>query len=112
MGSILLFHNEKGISLIQTIIAFSVVVLLVMTLVPSIILIKREQAVLQTRLVAAHQIHDVLVEELALATKEQRTKQTDLITYTINYYEDQVKVCGQWKNPKQIEEIRCYYGKK
>jgi len=112
VGFILSFHKEKGFSSIQTLISFSVVVLLVMTIVPSIILIKREQAVLQTRLFAAHQIHNGLVEELALDTMDPRTMETDLITYTIDYQGNQVEVCGQWINPKQVEEKRCYYGKK
>lgn len=98
--------------MIQTLIAFTIIMMLVMTITPSIVIIKKEQNVLNQRLKNSHYLHDILIEELNKNTSQiKNDKDTDL-NYTIKYQDELIKVCGTWVNIKEKQENRCYYGKK
>lgn len=109
---ILFLHNEKGYSLIQTIISFTIVVLLVTTIVPSIIHIKIEQSVLKQQLSSSYKLHDLLVKEINSKSTINKTGKINAINYKIVYRDKVIEICGNWINVKDKEENRCYYGKK
>lgn len=83
-----------------------------MTIVPSVVLIKKEQNILKQRLKNAHHLHDILIEELNVENTKNKTGNNNNFQYKIIYQEELVKVCGTWTNIKEIQENRCYYGKK
>lgn len=112
MVFILFLHNEKGYSLIQTIISFTIVVLLVTTIVPSIIQIKKEQDVLKQQLSSSYKLHDLLIKEINSKSTINKTGTIHSINYKVVYHDKVIEVCGNWINIKDIEENRCYYGKK
>lgn len=83
-----------------------------MTIVPSIVLIKKEQNVLEQRLKNAHQLHDLLIEELNEVSTKNKVGENNNLDYEIVYKQDYIEVCGTWTNLKKVQEDRCYYGKK
>lgn len=98
--------------MIQTLIAFTIVILLVMTITPSIVIIKKEQNILKQRLKNSHHLHDILIEELNEKRSKNKAKKNINFGYTILYQDNLIKVCGTWINIKEVQENRCYYGKK
>lgn len=104
--------GEEGISLIQTLIAFTTVILLVTTIVPSIITVKKHQVVIKQRLTASNKLHDLLIKEISTNGSVNRTSETESLQYKIVYNQDLIEICGTWKNIKNERENRCYYGKK
>lgn len=111
-GFILYLFNEKGFSLVQTLISFTIVILLVTTIVPSIVHIKKEQNILKQRLSSAHHLHDILIEEINSKNTDDKVGNSQSIKYKIVYQDSLVEVCGSWTNIKTVQENRCYYGKK
>lgn len=98
--------------MIQTLIAFTIVILLVMTIMPSIVVIKKEQDILKQRLKNSYHLHDILIEELNEKTSKNKVKKNINLEYRIVYQDELIKVCGTWTNIKEKQENRCYYGKK
>ena len=103
---------EKGVSLIQTLIAFTIVILLVTSIIPSIIIVKKHQDVLKQRLTAANKLHDILIKEISTNDSVNQTGENDLFQFKIFYKKELIEVCGTWTNIKNERENRCYYGKK
>lgn len=83
-----------------------------MSITPGVILIKKEQDVLKQRLKNAHNLHDILIEELNETNTENKTGNNNNLQYKIVYKESLIRVCGTWTNIKEVQENRCYYGKK
>jgi len=98
--------------MIQTLIAFTIIIMLVMTITPSVVIIKKEQNVLKQRFKNMHHLHDILIKELNEEVSENKINKDLNLKYTINYQDELVQVCGNWINIKKIRENRCYYGKK
>lgn len=98
--------------MIQTLIAFTIVIILVMTITPSIVIIKKEQNVLNQRLKNSYYLHDILIEELNKNTSKSKNDNYTNLNYTIRYQDELIKVCGTWINIKEKQENRCYYGKR
>lgn len=98
--------------MIQTLIAFTIVMILVMTITPNIVIIKKEQNVLNQRLKNSYYLHDILIEELNKNISKSKNDNYTNLNYTIKYQEELIKVCGTWINIKEKQENRCYYGKK
>src|SRR5699024_6722996 len=109
---ILYLLNNKGTSMIQTLIAFTIIIMLVMTITPSVVIIKKEQNVLKQRFKNMHLLHDILIKELNEEVSDNKISKDLNLKYTINYQDELVQVCGNWINIKNIRENRCYYGKK
>lgn len=98
--------------MIQTLIAFTIIIMLVMTITPSVVIIKKEQNVLKQRFKNMHLLHDILIKELNEEVSDNKISKDLNLKYTINYQDELVQVCGNWINIKNIRENRCYYGKK
>src|SRR5699024_6478749 len=109
---ILYLLNNKGTSMIQTLIAFTIIIMLVMTITPSVVIIKKEQNVLKQRFKNMHLLHDILIKELNEEVSDNKISKDLNLKYTINYQDEMVQVCGNWSNIKNIREYMCYYGKK
>lgn len=104
--------KEKGVSLIQTLIAFTIVILLVTSIVPSIITVKKHQAIIKQKLTAAYKLHDILIEEINSHDSVNQTGENNLFQFKIVYKKELIEVCGTWTNINNERENRCYYGKK
>src|SRR5699024_9788175 len=112
--------------MIQTLIAFTIIIMLIVTIAPSVVIIKNEQNTLTTTIKAImtrthsvviikkeqnvlkqrfknmHRLHDILIKELNEEVSNNKINKDLNLEYTINYQDELVKVCGSWINIKKI----------
>src|SRR5690625_2701293 len=98
--------------MIQTLIAFTIIIMLIMTITSSVVIIKKEQNVFKQRFKNMHRLHDILVKELNEEVSNSKINRDLNLEYMINYQDELVKVCGSWINMRQIRATRCFYGEK
>ena len=111
----LMLSNNKGFTLIEVLIAFSIIVLLVTTFLPIGLLIKKESIVLSERRKVSSMLHDELQHYLF----------EDAIESSVSYFKkninrqvefrfireaELIKGCAIWESIKEKEERFCLYG--
>src|SRR5699024_105251 len=109
---ILYLLNNKGTSMIQTLIAFTIIIMLVMTITPSVVIIKKEQNVLKQRFKNMHLLHDILIKELNEEVSDNKISKDLNLKYTINHQEELGQDYGDGININNGQEFTCYYRKK
>lgn len=107
--------NSKGFTLIEVLIASSLLLLMVSTFVPIFSLLNNERSVLSDRRTISSQLHDELQhylwdESAATPARFIDTIQHKEVTFRFNTENDFVKGCANWKNVKQSDEVICLYG--
>lgn len=104
----------NGFTLIEVLIAASIIFLLISTILPISFLIEQERTVLSERRVLTAKLHDELQPFLwsNLEIPSSYSKRFDLIDVTLNFtYEEQyIKGCADWENARKKSERICLYG--
>ncbi|HEX6594440.1 MAG TPA: prepilin-type N-terminal cleavage/methylation domain-containing protein [Bacillota bacterium] len=108
--------SNKGFTLIEVLIASTVVFVIITTIVPIVMLIEYERNVLRTRLTYTHLLHDELqpyLWETDQKLPHTYTKKIQLNEVTFHFSKNNhlVKGCVQWQNVKQTNEKMCLYGR-
>lgn len=105
--------SYNGFTLIEVLIAKSVLITLLATFIPIFTIISFEQNVLHTRLLVTSSLHD------ELQFFEKKNNNTDLYTKAINQHTitftftknvDYSKGCAKWINVQKRHEETCLYG--
>lgn len=112
-GAILSKYN--GFTLIEVLIASSILMMMITTFVPIFSLLKNEQTVLSDRRTIAFRLHDELQYYLwdktaTMPASFMETIQFRSVAFEFTKNDDLVKGCAKWKNVKKIGEVTCLYG--
>ncbi len=105
---------ERGFSLLEVLVSFSIWLLLLTTLIPSFVLVKQERA----NILFVNTANQLIFEELmaiknGLRVKENKAISSNGIHYTLEWSsEDETKVCVRWEDKRKRPEERCGYTNK
>lgn len=109
----MLKENNKGFSLIEVLVANSILLVLLVTFIPIYTTITYEQAVLKNRLMITSALHDELQPIIwQVADMENYSKRINKQSVAFSFMlEDQyIKGCANWLNKQDREEEVCLYG--
>ncbi|MGM8365123.1 prepilin-type N-terminal cleavage/methylation domain-containing protein [Virgibacillus sp. W0181] len=108
--------SSKGFTLTETLVATSIIFIMIGTILPIATLLHSEQDILADRRSIASHLHD----ELQSVIHDKHSPLPDMYTEKINNKnirfqfkqneENFIKGCATWQNGKQIEEEICLYG--
>lgn len=101
--------NNKGFTLFEVLISFSLFMTIIMTVVPLIILVETERKVLSERRMYASLLHDELQYMLS-SSRQASSIVHDDVTMTFTRENDFLKGCVTWENKKQQNDEICLYG--
>lgn len=108
--------SNKGFTLIEVLIASSIIVMMVTTLVPIASLLLHEREVLSDRRIITSRLHDELQPFIwkehkapppSLYTKSIRSTR---VKFHFSYEKEFIKGCVEWENVKKRKEKLCLYG--
>lgn len=107
--------NNKGFSLIETIASFSILMMIMLTLIPIVYQLKAEEAALSIRRDIPSVLHDELQKYLwennfSLPIEKNKTLDGTLITFRYKMEGELLEGCASWNNAKQKNETFCLYG--
>ena len=105
--------SNKGFTLIEVLVAMSIIMMLVATIVPIDLLLKQEKKILQDRRIISFYLHDELQEVVLGKAKlkhEQVMVRNSPVSIEFKAEAEWVKGCARWTNAKQKEESVCLYG--
>lgn len=104
----------NGFSFIESLVAFSVVVVLVFTTLPIISLLRQEETILSDRRYISNRLHDELQTFLwrsgSLPSPTAETIRSNRVTFTFTKENGYIKGCSEWNNIKDRAEKVCLYG--
>lgn len=110
-----MLQNNKGFSLIETLVALSILVTVISTFIPikSIIMVERD--VLHQKQQVINSLHEELQTILVHSDTipiASYTIHVDKTPVTIRFTEEKslLKGCAEWKNAKNKQEQSCLYG--
>lgn len=108
--------KNNGFSFIEVLVAFSIVMMLVLTILPMISLIRQEEAILSDRRYISNRLHDDLQSVIwntdpVPSTYSEIIRSND-VRFTFTKEQQFIKGCGYWKNIKKRAEKVCLYGVK
>ena len=106
-------YQNKGFTLIEVLVAKSIIITLLLTFIPIYSTITYEQHILKTRLLATSTLHD----ELMLYGTDEESEKTftkninnESVTIVFINQSKYTKGCATWTNIKEREEEICLYG--
>ncbi|MGM8213492.1 prepilin-type N-terminal cleavage/methylation domain-containing protein [Virgibacillus sp. W0430] len=108
--------NNKGFTLSEVLIAFSLILIVIATVIPISSLLKSEQKILKDRRAIVFLLHDELQPYLWNSTTDLpityiKTINNNKIHVHFNHVsENTIKGCAVWENAKQKEERFCVHG--
>lgn len=106
--------NNKGFTILEAIVASSIILMLITTILPISSLLERERAVLSERRELGSILHDrlqpVLWNDLDLPFGYAETIHAVDVTFHFTYDGEYVKGCGTWENARGKSETICLYG--
>ncbi|WP_164216103.1 hypothetical protein [Virgibacillus sp. YIM 98842] len=107
--------KSNGFTFIETLIAASLLLTAVTTVVPIISLMHTEREVLSERRAISLELHDELqqflwTEEAPVPSDYLKINDKKEVRYTFQYENEFVKGCAEWQNAKKIHESFCLYG--
>ncbi|WP_197431775.1 type II secretion system protein [Lentibacillus sp. JNUCC-1] len=105
----------NGFTFTETLVAFSIVLMLVTTALPVVSLLKRERSNLDIRLAVGNLLHDELQQHIFIPqeadfTPYNRNMQNKSITFSFKPTNQYIEGCATWINERQKEEKVCLYG--
>lgn len=107
-------QNSEGFSLIEVLIAKSILLILLATFIPIYTTITFERAVLKNRVAITSALHDDLQPIIwnqanrSSNTKHIGTQQS--VSFVFEEEQQYVKGCASWVNLQEREEVVCLYG--
>lgn len=112
-GAIL--QNNKGFTLIEVLIASSIIVMIATTIVPIASLLLHEREVLSDRRIITSRLHDELQrflweERIAPPSTFTKSIRSTPVRFYFSYEEELIKGCVEWENVKKNNEALCLYG--
>ncbi|UJL44840.1 type II secretion system protein [Virgibacillus sp. NKC19-16] len=107
--------KNNGFTLIEVLVASSVLMMVISTVVPIISLITEHQSLLSDRRTFNYYLHDELQpylhqQETALPTNYSETIHNKTVTFEFQMVNELVKGCAEWQNVKNNNEVICLYG--
>lgn len=109
--------KNKGFTLIEVLVAFSLIMLLITTFIPISTLLQQHTVILSDRRLISSKLHDELI--VILADQEKNYPQSFVkhvsgrhVTFVFSAEKELIKGCGEWENVKNIKEKICLYGYK
>lgn len=111
-GTILL--NNRGFTLLEVLVASSIVLMLITTILPISSLLEQERVVLSERRALASKLHDALQpflwnDQHLPFNYSDKINEVDVTFYFV-YEGDDVKGCVNWENARDKIETICLYG--
>ena len=108
--------NSRGFTLVEVILASSMIMVIIMTIVPMGSLLEREKAVLSERRILSLKLHDELQPFLwndqPLPARYSSKFNLIDVHFRFTFDGDYVKGCVSWKNARGKSETICLYGYK
>ncbi|WP_188453665.1 type II secretion system protein [Virgibacillus oceani] len=107
--------NNKGFTLIEVLVAFSIIFMIATTLVPIATTLNTELEVLSQRRMLTNRLHDELQDYLwdsepaIPKTYTERINKKEVL-FHFNLENRLIKGCAEWQNVKQSIEKYCLYG--
>lgn len=108
--------NNKGFTLIEVLIASSILFIIIMTVVPIKSLLTSERRLLSDRYDYTARLHEELQFYLWEEDKqlpisyEQKLKQKTILFQFTKVSSELIKGCVEWKNVRDKNEKTCLYG--
>lgn len=107
--------NDKGFTLIEALVAMSIIMMLMATIIPIDIFIKQERRTLYERRIIVAYLHDTL--QHIVWNHDDLNSNVRLVNgkhVTVHYTNEMglIKGCATWENAKQQKETKCLYGYK
>lgn len=105
----------NGFSLIEVLAAFSIVMVLVLTMLPIITLLQQEEKILSDRRHISNVLHDELQSLIwdlpdKLPSPVSKTVRSHDVTFDFSRKKSFIEACGSWKNLQERHEEVCLYG--
>lgn len=107
-------QNRNGFSLIEVLVAQSILFLLLATFIPIYTIITFEQTVLKNRIAITSALHDELQwniwnnGSMDRSTREIGTQTS--VSFIFTKEQKYIKGCASWVNVQEREEVVCLYG--
>jgi prepilin-type N-terminal cleavage/methylation domain-containing protein len=107
--------KNKGFTLIEVLIAATILMTVITTIVPIISLVQAERQVLSERRTLSLKLHDELqqflwLEDITLPAAYSETIHEKAVQFTFIIENEYVKGCAEWQNAKRRTELFCLYG--
>ncbi|MBO1005850.1 prepilin-type N-terminal cleavage/methylation domain-containing protein [Pseudogracilibacillus auburnensis] len=107
--------NNKAFTFIETLVAMSILMMLVVTIIPIHTLMKQERKVLRDRRLIVSKLHDEL-QHMVWSNEELQHVSITINQRHVNIEfqleNELIKGCATWENVKQKEETFCLFGKR
>ncbi|MBY7143381.1 type II secretion system protein [Virgibacillus sp. NKC19-3] len=107
--------KNNGFTLVEVLVASSVLMMVITTVVPILSLISEHQALLSDRRMFSYHLHDALQpylyqQDTALPTNYNETIHNKTVAFEFQDENELVKGCAKWQNVKNSKEVICLYG--
>ncbi|MBP1969743.1 prepilin-type N-terminal cleavage/methylation domain-containing protein [Virgibacillus natechei] len=107
--------KNNGFTLVEVLVASSILMVVITTLVPIISLINEHQALLSERRTFSYLLHDELQpfvhqHETTIPTSYSKQVHHKTLAFQFSKENELVKGCVQWQNVKNTNEVICLYG--
>lgn len=105
---------SDGFSVIELLVAKSIIFILLATFIPIYTTISYERSVLSDRIAITSALHDELQlkvwQGMQGDTKITRVVNNEVIKISFSEEKQFIKGCAKWNNKQGREEVRCLYG--
>ncbi|WP_373892810.1 type II secretion system protein [Virgibacillus natechei] len=107
--------KNNGFTMVEVVVASSVLMMVITTVVPIISLITEHQSLLSDRRTFSYHLHDELQvylyqQDTVLPNSYSGTIHNKTVTFEFQNENELVKGCAEWQNVKNNDEIICLYG--
>lgn len=107
--------NNKGFTLIEVLVSFSLIMLLATTFLPISSIIQQHTTILSDKRIVSSKLHDELLDQLwgkQNLSSQSYTKIVNkkLVSFDFIIENELTKGCAIWENAKNKNEKFCLYG--
>ena len=107
-------NNHKGFTLLEVLVATTIIFMLITTLIPLTTLLTKERKLASENLILANMLHDELQPFLwnnKSAPKQfQKKVNSKKVIFSFTREDDFIKGCVKWTNVKNKGDSICLYG--
>jgi len=108
--------KSKGFSVIEVLVAFSIVMMLVFTILPIVTLIRQEETILSDRRYISNRLHDkfqsIIWGTSSFDPIHEEVIRSNRVEFTFENHHLTIKGCAHWENIKERDEKVCLHGVK